>query len=72
MNYANQLDQSNEPCSAAQDYADAQALQPDPKVAESLRAAEASCAKTPKPPAHSSGTPGTPEATAAVKLTPTP
>ncbi len=72
VNYADQLAHSGDPCGAAQHYAEAQDLKPDPKVAEALAAAQASCAKTPEPPAKSSGTPGTPEATAAAKSTPTP
>jgi tetratricopeptide (TPR) repeat protein len=69
VNYADQLAQSGDPCGAARHYTEAQALEPDAKVAQALAAAQASCAQTPT--ATASGTPGTPGAVV-VKLTPTP
>jgi len=79
VSYADQLDKSGDPCGAAQHYAQAEVLKPDPKVAEALAAAQASCGKTPTvaaseaPGAHATGTPGKPTAThSAVKETPTP
>ena len=69
VNYADQLAHAGDLCGAAQHYAEAQVLKPDPKVALDLAAAEASCAQTPT--AQTSGTPGTPGAVV-VTLTPTP
>jgi tetratricopeptide (TPR) repeat protein len=77
VNYADQLAKSGDACGAAQHYTEAQALKVDPKIAEALATAEASCAKTPT--AAESGTPGKPgtpgtpgtPARAAVKSTPT-
>jgi tetratricopeptide (TPR) repeat protein len=70
VNYADQLAHSGDTCGAAQHYTEAQALKPDPKVAEALATAQTSCALTPTPSA--SGTPGTPAAAAVVTATPTP
>ena len=58
-------------CGAAQHYAEAQALKPDPKIADALTAAQVSCALTPT--AAASGTPGilgAPSTTATPKSTP--
>ena len=60
VNYADQLAQSGDTCGAAQHYTEAQALKADPKIADALATAQASCAKTPT--AAESGTPGTPGA----------
>jgi tetratricopeptide (TPR) repeat protein len=72
VKYADQLTHSGDHCSAAQHYAEAQALKPDPKIAEALLAAQTSCALTPTAVSSSTpGTPGTPSAVTA-KSTPTP
>jgi tetratricopeptide (TPR) repeat protein len=70
VNYADQLAHSGDYCGAAQHYAEAQALKPDPKVAEVLAAAQTNCLLTPT--TSASGTPGTPGAASAVKATATP
>jgi len=75
VNYANQLAQSGDHCGAVQHYTEAQALKPDPKIAEALATATVDCALTPTAPATS--TPGTPVVPGSVELatathTPTP
>jgi|SRR5579859_120054 len=57
VNYADQLAHSGDNCGAAQHYAEAQALKPDPKIAEKLATATTDCALTPT--VEVSGTPGT-------------
>ncbi|HUS17156.1 MAG TPA: hypothetical protein VM536_19340 [Chloroflexia bacterium] len=63
INYADQLAKAGDHCTAAQHYAEAQALSPDTQLADKLTAAQAACAQTPTP-----GTTVTPEA----EITPTP
>jgi tetratricopeptide (TPR) repeat protein len=72
VSYADQLAHAGDFCGAAQHYTEAQDLKPDPKIAEALVTAQASCAKTPPASAQSSGTPGTPAAKTETKATPTP
>jgi len=69
VSYADQLAHAGDTCGAATHYAEAQALKPDVKIAETLATTQASCALTPR--AEVSGTPGTPGAPAAT-ATPTP
>ncbi len=79
VNYADQLAHSGDYCGAAQHYAEAQTLKPDPKIAEALVAAQTNCALTPTVVPSgtpgtpcTSGTPSTPSAAAEKKATPTP
>jgi len=57
VNYADQLLKAGDACGAVTHYAEAQALSPDPQVADKLAAATAACAQTPTPNASVSPTP---------------
>ena len=73
VNYADQLARSGDNCGAAEHYAEAQALKPDPAIAEALATATTDCALTPTPePTSTPGTPEVPGSSEVATATPTP